>query len=105
MTAVIECWGSEGYRQTTPALFEETMKARYADAPEDAEMWSIIKTTITFDIGRLFTKDDVGYYLAEEPSKAACDPVKNWSTDVVSKIEQIEGNLSKISDAYEDQQG
>ena len=100
MTAVIECWGSEGYRQTTPALVEETMKARYADAPEDAEMWSLIKRTITFDIGRLFTKDDVGYYLAEEPSKIACTAGGIWSTRYNAIAKSISDNIIKISNAY-----
>ena len=101
MTAVIECWGSEGYRQTTPALFYETMQARYADAPEDAEMWDLIKRTITFDIGRLLTKDDVGYYLSELPSHIVCNPIGNWSNELASKMQTIKGKLSAISDAYE----
>lgn len=101
MTAVIECWGSEGYRQTTPALFYETMQARYADAPEDAEMWALIKRTITFDIGRLLTTDDVGYYLAELPSKIACTPSGNWATDIASKKVSINNKLKDISDSYE----
>ncbi len=72
MTAVIECWGSEGYRNTTPALFEETMKAKYSDKPEDAAMWDIIRTTACFDLGRLISKTEIGYYLSEEISKYAC---------------------------------
>ena len=101
MSAVIECWGSEGYRQTTPALFYETMQARYADAPEDAEMWELIKRTITFDIGRLLVKDDTGgYYLAEEPSKVACNPNKSWSNTFGQIGRLVQENIIKISDSY-----
>lgn len=79
MTAVLEVWGSEGYRKTTPALFEETMKARYADAPDDSDMWNIIRSSVCFDLGRLFHKNDIGYNLSEEPTKVACG-AGNWKS-------------------------
>ena len=62
---------------------------------------SLIKDTITFDIGRLLTKDDVGYYLAELPSKVACTKNGNWATDIASKKVAINNNLKGISDSYE----
>ena len=64
-------------------------------------MWSLIKRTITFDIGRLLTKDDVGYYLSELPSHVVCNPIGNWSNELASKIQAIKNKLSAISDIYE----
>lgn len=52
--AVLECWASEAYRLTTPALFEATMKLRYSETSVESEMYDIIRSGITFDFGRLF---------------------------------------------------
>lgn len=51
----LECLGSEAYRTITPALFEITMKTRYAESSSASEMFDIIRESITFDIGRIFT--------------------------------------------------
>ena len=55
--AVLECWASEAYRNTTPALFETTMKLKYSETSTESEMYDIIRAGIIFDIGRLFNSD------------------------------------------------
>ena len=52
--AVLECWASEAYRLTSPALFETTFKLRYSETTVESQMYDIIRAGITFDIGRLF---------------------------------------------------
>ena len=52
--AVLECWASEAYRTTTPAQFEINMKTRYSESSDESEMYNIIRTTVCFDLGRLF---------------------------------------------------
>lgn len=52
--AVLECWASEAYRLTTPALFELTMKLRYSETSVESQMYDIIRSGIVFDFGRLF---------------------------------------------------
>ncbi len=52
--AVLECMGSEGYRQLTPALFETTMKIKYASDELAAEVYDIIRASVSFDLGRMF---------------------------------------------------
>jgi len=52
--AVLECWASEAYRLTTPALFETTMKLRYSETSVESEMYDIVREGIVFDFGRLF---------------------------------------------------
>ncbi|MBO5701031.1 MAG: extracellular solute-binding protein [Clostridia bacterium] len=52
--AVLECWASEAYRLTSPALFETTFKLRYSDTSTESQMYDLIRAGITFDIGRLF---------------------------------------------------
>ena len=55
--AVLECWASEAYRTTTPAQFETTMKLKYSESEVEAEMYDIIRSTVVFDIGRLFNQE------------------------------------------------
>ncbi len=99
MTAVLECWGSEGYRNTTPAIFEETMKAKYSDKPDDAAMWDIIRTTACFDLGRLYSNAEVGYYLAEEPSKYASRG-NSWATPSSTVSSTAGKKLEAIVEKY-----
>ncbi|MGM9641750.1 MAG: ABC transporter substrate-binding protein [Eubacteriales bacterium] len=80
-TAVIECFGSEGYRKTSPALFENNMKYRYtpddAGKGDSARMFDIIRETIFFDLGRIL--GDSLSYMSEFPSIAAAKSI-SWST-------------------------
>ena len=55
--AVLECWASEAYRTTTPAVFETTMKLRYSETSVESQMYDIIRAGIIFDFGRLFNGD------------------------------------------------
>ena len=55
--AVLECWASEAYRTTTPAQFETTMKLKYSESEVEADMYDIIRSTVVFDIGRLFNQE------------------------------------------------
>lgn len=87
--AVLECWASEAYRTTTPAQFEMNMKLRYSETSDEADMYNIIRTTVCFDLGRLFNNKlnkitDIFY-------NAACDN-KNWAT--------VSSGMSKVLDKY-----
>ncbi len=83
-TAVIECLGSEGYRKTSPALFENNMKYRYtpdsANKGDSARMFDIIRENISFDLGRMFAAEL--NYISEKPLRAA---IGNQSWATVSK--------------------
>ena len=102
MTAVIECWGSEGYRQTTPALFETNMKLKYAETSEESEMFDIIHDTINLDLGRVFSKDL--QYMSEIPSKAAAAGAA-WASRLAQYKKPLDNGLKKIVKAFEEIQG
>ena len=80
-TAVMEVMGSEGYRKTSPALFENNMKYRYTPDPagkgDSARMFDIIRENINFDLGRLFSNSLS--YMSEMPSDAAANG-SSWAT-------------------------
>ncbi len=80
-SAVIECFASEGYRKTSPALFENNMKYRYTPDTEgkgdSARMFDLIRENINFDLGRLFSNDL--NYMSEMPSEAAAGS-RSWAS-------------------------
>lgn len=58
---VLECLSSIGHRTITPAVYEISMKERYARDAESARMLDVIRAGATFEIGRLYA-DDFGKY-------------------------------------------
>ena len=52
--AFMQALAEESYTITRPALFDKLMKGRYAEDPEDAEMWEYAVDANVFDVGRIF---------------------------------------------------
>ncbi|MBO5702035.1 MAG: extracellular solute-binding protein [Clostridia bacterium] len=81
-SAVIECMASEGYRKTSPMIFENNMKYRYtpdnAGKGDGARMFDIVRQSIAFDLGRIFS--DSLQFMSEMPSKTAASS-KSWATE------------------------
>lgn len=100
--AVIECWSSESYRLTTPALFEVIMQLRYSQDSIDAEMFDICRRTLTTDLGRVFSTELST--MSEIWSKAACNN-SNWSRDGALKVNSLSKNIEKISKTFAGLQG
>ena len=80
-SAVIECMASEGYRKTSPMIFENNMKYRYtpdvAGKGDSARMFDIIRESIAFDLGRIFS--DILSMMSEMPSKCAATS-SSWAS-------------------------
>ena len=53
--ATLELLAYQSYLNVTPALFEESMKLRYADQSDDAFMFDLIRDGVDIDVARLFT--------------------------------------------------
>ena len=53
--ATLELMAYQSYLNVTPALFEESMKMRYADQSHDSFMFDLIRDGVDIDIARLFT--------------------------------------------------
>ena len=52
---LLEALASQGYRTVTPALFEISLKTKYAKDSETGKMFDLIRETVVFDLGRLYT--------------------------------------------------
>lgn len=101
MTAVIECWGSEAYRLTTPALFETNMKYKYSQEEVSAKMFDILRRTQVFDQGRIFSNDLS--YMSELPSKAMTDG-NSWATGMKSYQKVLTMAINRIVTAFQKHQ-
>lgn len=104
-TAVLECMASNGYRLTTPAIFENNMKRKYSTDDVNAQMYDIVRESISFELGRFFNKflsNITDIFFAEVEGNR-----QNWASvseryreklsvqieDVVTKIIDNESNL------------
>lgn len=52
--ATLECLASESYRQVTPVLFETIMKLRYSPTAASAQIYDIVRESISFDLSRVY---------------------------------------------------
>jgi len=95
--AVLESWAAAAYRTTTPAQYELNMKAKYSEVSDDSRMYEIIKTTVCFDIGRLFNpsiNDITDIFFAAVQSNS------NWSTSVKVSQKTLPKKLQAIVDNF-----
>ncbi len=102
-TAVLECMASEGYRKTSPALFETNMKYRYtpdeADKGDSARMFDIVRNTITFDLGRIYS--DALDFMSEMPSNAAA-AASSWSALMAQYKRSLTKRMTNLNTAIDD---
>lgn len=100
-SAVIECMASEAYRQVEPVYYENYLKHRYAPDERLADMYDLIRNSITFDFNYIFrfvfTKDCDTWVrnCIREPSKYS------WASSYEKIHEAIEYDFQKIINTYE----
>lgn len=51
----LECTASESYRTVTPIVFTKTLKSTYSTDQESSRMLDIIRDSIVFDVGRIYS--------------------------------------------------
>ena len=95
--AVLECWASEAYRLTSPALFETTFKLRYSDTSTESQMYDIIRAGITFDIGRLFNSS-LGA-MSDQWDNSAIGP-GGWAVKSKALSRTLPKQLKVITDSF-----
>ena len=95
--AVLECWASEAYRLTSPAVFETTFKLRYSDTSVESQMYDIIRAGIVFDFGRLFN-DTLGN-MSGQWSWGASQGT-SWATASKPYARSLPKKLKDITDSF-----
>lgn len=101
--ATIQLMAYESYVEITPALFEESMKSRYADQSDDAMMFDYIREGVVIDIGRLFTKqlDNLSYTVfrgavAKGTAGGYMSSAARYSKTFASKLKAINESLANL---------
>ena len=96
LTAVLDCWASEAYRKTTPAIFERNMPSA---TEEEKEIFELIRKGLTFDLGRvLVMKDTVGAHIFMDSIVIeAAQNGSSWSVEYVKYLDSIRENLGDFA--------
>ena len=95
--AVLECMASESYRQVTPALFETSMKVKYAEDEQTSAIYDMIKENIDFDPARIYVKD-FGGDLASLFKNAVIANTTAWASRVNSVVRVAEKKCTIINE-------
>ena len=97
LTSVLECWASEGYRLTTPEIFEVNMQLKYSEGQDETNMFEYIRSGITFELGQIF--DMYCSTITERPMKAACAHA-SWSSQYAAYKNTMSKQLAQICDNF-----
>ena len=95
--AVLECWASEAYRTTTPAVFENTFKLRLSESSTESRMYDLIRSGVTFDLCRFFNKQLSS--MGSEWYKCATT-AGNWASTSERLLKAIPAKLQDIADSF-----
>lgn len=101
--ATLELLAYQSYLLVTPALFEESMKLRYADAGDDSLMYDIIRQSVVIDLGRLLTTQVNNYSYSIFRSAVNSNAAGSWDSSKKAngrlfekKIESVNKSLDKL---------
>lgn len=100
----LECMASEGYRQVTPQLFEEGMKLKYSHDSEAARMYDILRETLSFDIGRLFTMT-FQKITFQKFREAVAEGAQDYATTMKSQKRVLDRLVEKFNDNFAEMAG
>lgn len=90
VTAVLEGWGSQGYRVTTPAIFTKAMQGQSATSSHMKDMLRLIRDTAWFDCGRIYAVET--NYICDAPGDALSGKF-TWDGYVSQNLPYIEETL------------
>ena len=94
VTGTLECLSSEGYRQTTPVIFDECMKYLRATSAEMSEMLTLIRDTAWFDCARIYAQETK--YVCDMPGRCL-ENSETWEGYINDKLPEVEANIKALS--------
>lgn len=101
--AVLEALARVSYEKVTPAIFELSLKTRYADGGNDVESYDILRRGIVYDLGRIYAKVFDGN--GKSPGTLYSDQVKShslgWATAIKASLRSLDKSLEALNAALE----
>lgn len=98
----LEAMAYYGYEFVTPAVFEISLKTRYVDDPVSGQMYDIIRESLTYDLGRIFSADLIGQ---GDFKTAIAGTVNNWASKQKGTSLTLKKKLDTLNNkiaSYED---
>lgn len=92
-SAALEALASDSYRTLSPAVFEITFKLKYSDSPESARMFDIIRDSLSFDFGRIYSDVLIGQ---ADFRNAIAQNRNSWTTLIKPKLNQLPKMLQAL---------
>lgn len=96
--AVIECAASQAHRLTTPAIFENNMQKKYSNDDIDAQMYDVIRESITFDLGRIFTREL--FAITDIFTGAVASNNGTWSSNTKKLSGVLNKSMAELTDKF-----
>lgn len=100
LSAFIETYASEAYRQVTPAVFEITLKTKYVQEEDSARMYDIIRENLTFDLGRIFSDSLIGQGTFRDAIKN--NAASSWASMTKSQLKVLDKRMETVRKLFED---
>lgn len=100
--ATLQTMAYQSFCLITPMLFEQSMKARYSQAGNDAIMYDIIHNNVFFDLGRIFCSayDNATYSLFR--TAVSGDSAKGWASVTKARKKFLDNDSDIINAAFAD---
>lgn len=101
MTAVLECMGGHAHRELLPAIFEYGFMLRYSADNDVAEMYQLVRDSLSFDFGFLFARAvmsdiDLAYQLSDSAWAGT-----SWTTTFAQTKTMLLESIRKLNDLYD----
>ncbi|MBQ3064421.1 MAG: hypothetical protein IJC99_06450 [Clostridia bacterium] len=99
LTAVLECWASEAFRQTTPVVFEMNMQLKSSPTQAETDMCELIRANIQFDMGRIMDTALSGGSIQntinmDSLMASAARNGTSWTTVTKANLDLMKGHLA-----------
>lgn len=100
-SAVLEALASESSKLITPAVFEVALKVKYSSDDKMAQMYDIIRASMTYDFGRVFTDnlDSLTYSMFRE---SVLGENTNWASTYAKKEKTLQSKMDKLLEKFGD---
>lgn len=98
LSAVLECWCSEGYRLTTPEIFEVNMQLKMSETDDETQMFEYVRSGITYDLGRFFTYDISNMH---ELPDYAMQAGTSWANTYTAYKSRLEKQLEAVVETFQ----
>lgn len=98
-SAIMEALAIEGYYELAPAFFETALKVKYSSDNDSARMYDIIRSSVTYDFGRVFSMGGLNSIPGKIRSMVSGNDT-NWASAYAANIDTLETKLAELVEKF-----